>query len=80
MVRIQAKNCFTVMDNGEKKVYSLHGHARNNNVEEMIKLLNSRENVNAKDKLLRFASLCEYELEHLSIWLVMPEVWMPLVC
>ena len=50
--------CFDNMDNGEKKYHSLHGHARNNNVEEMIKLLNSRENVNAKDKLYRHSYLC----------------------
>ena len=42
------------MSKSEKEVFSLHGYARNNNVAEMIKLLNSRENVNAKDKLKRY--------------------------
>lgn len=32
---------------------SLHGLAKENNVEEMVKLLTSRENLNAKDKLKR---------------------------
>ena len=52
-----AQNNFAIMNNGEKEFFSLHGHARNNNVEEMIKLLNSRENVNAKDKLHRYVCL-----------------------
>lgn len=33
---------------------SLHGLAKENNVEEMIKLLTSRENINARDKLKRY--------------------------
>lgn len=64
------------MNNGEKEYFSLHGHARNNNVEEMIKLLNSRENVNAKDKLHRYACLLQYEVGHLSILLVTLEALM----
>lgn len=62
------------MNNGEKEYFSLHGHARNNNVEEMIKLLNSRENVNAKDKLHRYVCLSRFEIGRLSILLVMQEV------
>lgn len=64
------------MNSGEKEYFSLHGHARNNNVEEMIKLLNSRENVNAKDKLHRYVCLSQFEIGHLSILLVTLEVLM----
>ncbi|KAK8826635.1 hypothetical protein WA538_006094 [Blastocystis sp. DL] len=41
------------MSEGAVPVKSLHGLAKENNVEEMIKLLTSRENVNARDKLKR---------------------------
>ena len=41
------------MEKGEAQLVSLHGLAKANNVEEMIKRLTSRENVNARDKLKR---------------------------
>ena len=41
------------MDHKEEQYVSLHGLAKANNVEGMIKRLTSRENVNAKDKLRR---------------------------
>lgn len=40
--------------NSEKEAYSLHGLAKANNVEGMIKLVGSHENLNAKDKLKRY--------------------------
>lgn len=42
--------------NNKKSAYSLHGLAKENNVEGMIKLLGSHENLNAKDKLKRYNS------------------------
>ena len=41
------------MEQGETQLIYLHGLAKANNVEEMIKRLTSRENVNARDKLKR---------------------------
>lgn len=41
------------MEKGEAQLVSLHGLAKANDVEEMIKRLTSRENVNARDKLKR---------------------------
>ena len=43
------------MNNTNKEgPYSLHGLAKANDVQGMIRLLGSRENVNAKDKLKRY--------------------------
>ena len=36
---------------------SLHGLARENNVQEMVRLLSSRENLNAKDKYKRWVGM-----------------------
>lgn len=54
---------------------SLHGLAKENNVEEMIKLLTSRENVNARDKLKRWVWPKAFIQEPLFIWHATLGVW-----
>ena len=39
---------------------SLHGLARENNVQEMVRLLSSRENLNAKDKYKRWVGMKQF--------------------
>lgn len=50
--------------NDKKGPYSLHGLAKVNDVEGMIRLLGSRENLNAKDKLKRYNLYHYIIIEH----------------
>lgn len=43
-----------LMSKGKKGLSLLHVYARSNNVAEMIKLINNKENVNAKDSRKRY--------------------------